>query len=89
MKSPGLFSISSAGKNTAGQAKKAIEAMLEYVRDGDTVFVHNMNRLARNLDDLRQLVMQLTSQKIVSLVKNLNLQYEKNNHSLIPLHELH
>ena len=39
-------------------------AMLDYVRDGDTVIVHSMDRLARNLDDLRRLVAQLTSQKI-------------------------
>ena len=28
--------------------------MLAFVRDGDTVVVHSMDRLARNLDDLRQ-----------------------------------
>ena len=26
--------------------------MIEFVRDGDTVLVHPMERLARNLDDL-------------------------------------
>jgi len=41
-----------------------LDAMLNYVRDGDTVIVHSMDRLARNLDDLRQLVTQLTLQKI-------------------------
>jgi len=30
--------------------------MLAFVRDGDTVVVHSMDRLARNLDDLRALV---------------------------------
>jgi DNA invertase Pin-like site-specific DNA recombinase len=38
--------------------------MLDYVRDGDTVIVHSMDRLARNLNDLRQLVMELTSQEV-------------------------
>jgi DNA invertase Pin-like site-specific DNA recombinase len=33
---------------------------LAYVRDGDTVIVHSMDRLARNLDDLRRLVRELT-----------------------------
>lgn len=41
-----------------------LEAMLNYVRDGDIIIVHSMDRLARNLDDLRKLVQQLTSQKI-------------------------
>jgi DNA invertase Pin-like site-specific DNA recombinase len=31
-----------------------------YVRDGDTVVVHSMDRLARNLDDLRALVREFT-----------------------------
>jgi DNA invertase Pin-like site-specific DNA recombinase len=30
--------------------------MLAFVRDGETVVVHSMDRLARNLDDLRRLV---------------------------------
>lgn len=30
------------------------------MRDGDTVIVHSMDRLARNLDDLRRLVRALT-----------------------------
>ena len=38
--------------------------MLDYVRDGDTIVVHSMDRLARNLDDLRQLVTRLTDQQV-------------------------
>ena len=34
--------------------------MIEFVRDGDSVVVHSMDRLARNLDDLRRLVKTLT-----------------------------
>jgi DNA invertase Pin-like site-specific DNA recombinase len=30
--------------------------LLRFARDGDTVMVHSMDRLARNLDDLRALV---------------------------------
>ena len=32
------------------------EALIEFVREGDTVVVHSMDRLARNLDDLRSIV---------------------------------
>jgi len=35
--------------------------MLAFVRDGDTVVVHSMDRLAHNLDDLRALVRTLTT----------------------------
>src|SRR5947209_15307506 len=44
--------------------------MLAYVRDGDTVIVHSMDRLARNLDDLRRLVRELTGRGVaVQFVK--------------------
>jgi DNA invertase Pin-like site-specific DNA recombinase len=48
--------------------------MLEFVREGDTILVHSMDRLARNLDDLRHLVKDLTSKgvKIQFLKENLN-----------------
>lgn len=41
-----------------------LEALLSYVREGDTIVVHSMDRLARNLDDLRKLVHTLTKQGI-------------------------
>lgn len=37
------------------------ESMMKYVRNGDTVVVHSMDRLARNLEDLRRIVRTLTS----------------------------
>jgi DNA invertase Pin-like site-specific DNA recombinase len=41
-----------------------LQEMLTYVRDGDIVYVHSMDRLARNLDDLRRIVKKLTKQKV-------------------------
>ncbi|MBU5224098.1 recombinase family protein, partial [Vibrio cholerae] len=38
--------------------------MLGFVREGDTVVVHSMDRLARNLDDLRRLVQKLTQRGV-------------------------
>jgi DNA invertase Pin-like site-specific DNA recombinase len=35
-----------------------------FVRSGDTVFVHSMDRLARNLDDLRRIVQTLTGKGV-------------------------
>ncbi len=34
-----------------------LEQMTGYVREGDTVICHSMDRLARNLDDLRKVVL--------------------------------
>lgn len=38
--------------------------MLSFIREGDTEVVHNMDRLARNFDDLRKLVQSLTKRGI-------------------------
>jgi len=39
-------------------------ACLEFLRAGDTLVVHAMDRLARNLDDLRQLVRDLATRGV-------------------------
>lgn len=47
-----------------------LQAMLTYVRENDVVVVHSMDRLARNLDDLRHLVKMLTQKGVaVQFVK--------------------
>lgn len=37
--------------------------MLEYIREGDTVFVYSLDRLARNLVDLHDIVKTITDKK--------------------------
>jgi len=62
-----VFADKISGKNTH---RPALAELLEYVRAGDTVVVHSMDRLARNLDDLRQLVRTLTGRGVrVEFVK--------------------
>ena len=41
-----------------------LEQMIDFVREGDIVFCHSMDRLARNLDDLRLLVKKLTGKGV-------------------------
>lgn len=41
-----------------------LEALLEFIREDDVLIVHSMDRLARNLNDLRQLVTGLTNRGI-------------------------
>ena len=55
------FTDQASGKDTQ---RPALEALLAFVREGDTVVVHSMDRLARNLDDLRRLVQQLTGRGV-------------------------
>ena len=37
---------------------------MSFVRSGDTVIIHSMDRLARNLDDLRRIVQTLTGKGV-------------------------
>ena len=41
-----------------------LTALLSFVRDGDAVLCHSMDRLGRNLDDLRKLVFGLTERGV-------------------------
>ena len=48
-----------SGKDTA---RPQLQDLLLYARTGDTVIVHSMDRLARNLDDLRRIVRAFTDE---------------------------
>jgi DNA invertase Pin-like site-specific DNA recombinase len=62
-----LFTDKASGKDTN---RPELARALDYVRDGDTLVVHSMDRLARNLEDLRRLVRELTGKGIrVEFVK--------------------
>jgi DNA invertase Pin-like site-specific DNA recombinase len=52
-----VFMDKASGKDTK---RPQLEELLKFARDGDTVVVHSMDRLARNLDDLRSVVQKLT-----------------------------
>ncbi len=41
-----------------------LTALLGFIRDGDTVVCHSMDRLGRNLDDLRKLVFGMTERGV-------------------------
>jgi len=56
-----LFTDKASGKDTQ---RPELERLLAFVREGDTVVVHSMDRLARNLDDLRRLVQGLTQRGV-------------------------
>ena len=56
-----LFTDKASGKDTQ---RPQLDALMSFAREGDTVIVHSMDRLARNLDDLRRLVQTLTKRGI-------------------------
>jgi DNA invertase Pin-like site-specific DNA recombinase len=66
------FTDKASGKDTD---RPQLKAALEYCRDGDTLVVHSMDRLARSLIDLRGLVNKLTGHGVaVEFVKE-NLRF--------------
>ena len=56
-----VFTDKASGKDVR---RPELENLLGFVREGDTVVVHSMDRLARNLDDLRRLVQELTGRGV-------------------------
>lgn len=62
-----LFTDKMSGKNTD---RPALTELIGYVREGDTVRIASLDRLGRNLDDLRRLVTDLTGKGVrVEFVK--------------------
>ena len=52
-----IFMDKLSGKNTE---RPELQKMLSFVREGDTLIVHSLDRLARNLSDLVTMVQDLT-----------------------------
>jgi DNA invertase Pin-like site-specific DNA recombinase len=55
------FTDKASGKDVH---RPQLNALKSFAREGDTITIHSMDRLARNLDDLRGLVQELTKDGI-------------------------
>jgi DNA invertase Pin-like site-specific DNA recombinase len=64
-----VFTDKLSGKDTK---RPMLQACIAYVRAGDTLHVHSIDRLARNAKDLLDLVEQL-------IAKGVTVRFEKNN----------
>ncbi|MBK9119739.1 MAG: recombinase family protein [Phycisphaerales bacterium] len=56
-----VFTDAASGKDTD---RPELKALVAYAREGDTIVVHSMDRLARNVDDLRRVVQEQTRRGI-------------------------
>lgn len=56
-----IFAEKISGKDTD---RPQLQAMLEYVREGDTVYIKDLSRLARNTKDLLNIVEYLTNKGV-------------------------
>lgn len=67
------FTDKASGKDTN---RPKLQEAIEYVREGDTLIVHSMDRLARNLNDLRGMVEQLTTKGVIVQFIKENLTFK-------------
>ena len=66
-----VYEEKASGKNTE---RPQLKAMLQYVREGDTVYVESFSRLARSTRDLLNIIEELNSKGVqfVSLKENVD-----------------
>ena len=67
-----FFSEKVSGKSASN--REQLQALLDYCREGDIVYVHDFSRLARSTKDLLEITEQLEKKKVhlVSLKENLD-----------------
>lgn len=66
------FEDKASGKDTA---RPQLEACLKHLRKGDTLHIHSLDRLGRNLDDLRKIIKELTGRGVVVKAHKENLTF--------------
>lgn len=72
-----IFTEHASGKDVGG--RPALQEMIAFIRDGDEVYVHSMDRLARNLRDLLSLVEQINSKGVTLHFVTENLSFHPNS----------
>lgn len=71
-----VFTDKASGKDTN---RPELQAALDHVRTGDTLVVHSMDRLARNVEDMLRLVREMNSRGIsVEFIKE-NMSFTAGN----------
>lgn len=73
-----VFEDKASGKDTK---RPHLQACLDYLREGDTLYVHSIDRLARNLEDLQSIVKLLTNKGISIFFVKENLSFQSGEHN--------
>ena len=74
------FNEIASGKNASERPQ--LKALIDYVRDGDTVKVYDISRLARNLRDLQEILETLLAKGVTVTFKKeaLTFSADETNH---------
>lgn len=77
-----VFTDKCSGKD---RNRPELQRALEHLREGDTLHIHSIDRLARNLVDLQQIVAELNSRGVVVVFHKENLTFSGESG---PMHKL-
>lgn len=78
-----VFTDAVSGKNTQ---RPGLIACLDFIRDGDTLHVHSIDRLARNLQDLLRMLSELTDKGVTVHFHKEKLIFSSDDNSFQRLH---
>jgi DNA invertase Pin-like site-specific DNA recombinase len=74
-----VFEDKLSGKNTD---RPELQKCLLYAREGDTLYIHSMDRLARNLIDLQSIVADLTDKGVTIKFGSENMTFTKDSNPM-------
>ena len=65
-----FFIEKASGKNTK---RPELQKMLDWAREGDTIFIHDLSRIARSTKDLLELLVTLDAKKVALMSDKENI----------------
>lgn len=65
--------------------RPGLRELISYAREGDVIYVHSLDRLARNLKDLIEIVNQLKAKKVELITIKENLTFNQSNNPMSDL----
>lgn len=72
-----------SGKN---KERPQLQAMIDYVRDGDIVYIHSLDRLGRNTKDLIEIMETLRTKGVTVIFHKQGLEFKPNTNN--PMNDL-
>jgi DNA invertase Pin-like site-specific DNA recombinase len=75
-----IFTEHASGSN---RNREQLDAMIGFIREGDTVHIHSIDRLARNLLDLKEIVDTITNKGVIVHFHKENLIFNSNANDAI------
>lgn len=77
-----VFEEKASAKDTK---RPELQACIDYLRKGDVLHVHSIDRLARNLVDLQNIITDLNGRDVVVRFHKENLAFDGNNNAMSKL----